>query len=150
MCTGAPVAAVASTSRGGACPAHRFTVQRGRRTLGGAVETHTVDMVGARQLAVLEDAVLAFEPAMAEYRHRHHAYKYQVVLDVMFHKAVDPTVITQPPVTLRTTMAAVYAGEQLNLEETSCHLLDLVEVYEHNDSGWVFSSFVSLELRMWH
>ena len=148
--TGAPVAAVASTSRSGACPAHRFTAQRGRRSLGRAVETHTVDMGEARQLAALEDAVLAFEPAMAEYRQRHHGCKYQVVLDVLFHKAVDHTVVTQPPVTLRTTMAAVYAGEQPNLVETSRHLLDLVEVYEHNGSGWVFSSFVSMELRMWH
>ena len=69
-CTGAPVAAVASTSRSGACPAHRFTAQRGRQSLGGAVETHTVDMGDARQLAALGDAVLSFEPAMTEYRHQ--------------------------------------------------------------------------------
>ena len=29
------------------------------------------------------------------------------------------------------------------------HLLELIEVYEHNGSRWVFSSIVSLELSLW-
>ena len=29
-------------------------------------------------------------------------------------------------------------------------MLELVEVYEHDGSGWVFSNFVSLELTLWH
>ena len=33
--------------------------------------------------------------------------------------------------------------------EPARHLLELIEVYEHNGSGWVFSSFVSLELSLW-
>ena len=33
--------------------------------------------------------------------------------------------------------------------ETARHLLDLIEVYEYNGSGWVFSSFVLLELSLW-
>ena len=28
----------------------------------------------------------------------HQAYKFQIAVDVIFHKAVDPAVITQPPV----------------------------------------------------
>ena len=53
----------------------------------------------------------------------------------MFHKAVDPAVVTQPPVTLRCEMAAVHAGDSPQLEETAAHLLELIEVYEHNGSG---------------
>ena len=68
----------------------------------------------------------------------------------MFHKAVDPTVVTQPPVTLRTTMAAVYPDGSPQLTGTSAHLLELIEVYEHNGSGWVFFGFVSLQLTLWH
>ena len=33
--------------------------------------------------------------------------------------------------------------------ETVRHLLELIEVYEHNGSGWVFSSLMSLELSLW-
>ena len=71
-------------------------------------------------------------------------------MDVMFHKAVDPAVVTQPPVTLRCEMAAVYDDRSPQLAETVRYLLELVEVYEHNGSGWVFSSFVSIELTLWY
>ena len=107
-------------------------------------------MVGARQLAALEDAVLAFEPTMSACQRRHRAFKFQVSLDVIFHKAVDPAVVTQPHVTLRCDMAAVYPDDSQHLKETSARLLKLIEVYEHNGSEWVFSSFVSLELTLWH
>ena len=70
-------------------------------------------------------------------------------MDVVFHKAMDPTVVMQPPVTLRCEMVAVYADSLPQLGETARHLLELVEVYEHNGSGWVFSSFVSPELSLW-
>ena len=33
--------------------------------------------------------------------------------------------------------------------EKARHLLELVEVYEHNGSGWGFSSFASLQLTLW-
>ena len=157
-CTGAPVPSTPA-HRGGAAScsstlAHRggaaFTVRRRRRAFGGAVETHTVDMNTANQLATLGDTVLSLEPTMVAYQRRHPAYKFQVALDVMFHKAVDPAVVTQPPVTLRCDMAAVYPDDSPQLVETSACLLELIEVYEHSGSGWVFSSFVSLQLTLWH
>ena len=114
------------------------------------METHVVDMNARNQLAALRDAVLSPEPTMDAYQRGHQAYKYQVALDVVFHKAVDPAVVTVPPVTLRRDMVAVYPGGSPQLAETSARLLELVEVYEHNGSGWVFSSFVSLQLTMWH
>ena len=121
-----------------------------RGALGGDVEVHSVDMDAANQLVALEDSVVALEPTMAAYQQRHHAYKYQIALNVVFHKAVDPKILTDPPVTLRTTMAAVYAADVPQLVETSRHLLEFLEVYEQNVSGWVFSNFVSMELSLWH
>ena len=163
-CTGAAAAAVSSTPayRGGAAsssstPAHRggaaFTVRRRRRAFGGAAEVHSVDMRDQDQLAALGDAVLSLEPTMVAYQRRHRAFKFQVAVDVMFHNAVDPAVVTQPPVTLRSDMCdmvVVYPDDSPHLEETSARLLELIEVYEHNGSGWVFSSFVSLQLTLWH
>ena len=93
-------------------PAHRggaaFAVRRRRGAFGGAAEVHTVDMNEADQLTTLEGAVLALEPTMADYQRRHRSYKFQIAVDVMFHKAVDPAVVTQPPVTLRYEMSAMY------------------------------------------
>ena len=114
------------------------------------MEVHSVDMNEANQLVALKDAMVAPGPTMAAYQRRHHAYKFQVALNVVFHKAVDPTILTDPPVTLRTTMAAVYPNELPQLVETSRHLLEFLEGYEQNGSGWVFSNFVSLELSLWH
>ena len=156
-CTGTVVVVGISTPahRGGAAscsstPTHRggavFTVQRKRITLGGAVEVHSVDMLEDNQLGALAGAVLSLESTMAAYKRRHRAYKIQVTVDVMFHKAV----VTQPPVTLRCEMTAIYASGSPQLVETARHLLNLIEVYEHNGSGWVFSNFVSLELTLWH
>ena len=127
-----------------------FVVQRKRRALGGSVEVHGVDMNAANQLMALEDAVLTRGPTMAAYQRRNQAYKFQIALSIVFHKAVDPTILTDPPVTLRSAMAAVYPNELPKLVETSRHLLELLEVYEQNGSGWVFSNFVSMELTLWH
>ena len=121
---------------------------RRRRAFGGAAEVHAVDMQEANQLAALEGAVLALEPVMETYRRVHRAYKFQVAVDVMFHKAVYSAVVTQPPATLRCERASVYAGGSPQQEETYRHLLELIEGYEHNGSGWVFSSFVSLQLTL--
>ena len=65
-----------------------------------------------------------------------------MAVDVIFHKAVDPTVITQPAVTLISEMVAVYGAPPL--EDINRQLLNLVEIYEHNRSGWAFSHFASL------
>ena len=37
--------------------------------------------------------MLALGPTMAAYQRGHRAYKYQVAVDVSFHKVVDPAVI---------------------------------------------------------
>ena len=36
------------------------------------------------------------------------------------------------------------------LEDVNRQLLNLIEIYEHNGSGWVFSNFASLQLKLWH
>ena len=73
-----------------------------------------------------------------------------MAVDVIFHKAVDPTVITQPAVTLTSEMDTVYGGDTPPLEDINRQRLNLGEIYEHNGSGWVFSHFASLQLTVWH
>ena len=45
------------------------------------------------------------------FQDKHHAYKFQVAITIVCHKAVDPSVFTQPPVTLTSEMTAVYAAD---------------------------------------
>ena len=45
-------------------------------------------------------------------------------------------------------MVAVYADAPLN--DVNRQLLNFIEVYEQNGSGWIFSNFVTLQLSLWH
>ena len=87
---------------------------------------------------------------MTMFHQEHRAYKFQIAISVVFHKAVDPAVITQPPVALASEMVAVYADAVSSFDDVDRQLLNFIEVYEHNGSGWVCSNFASLLLTLWH
>ena len=65
-------------------------------------------MQKAKSLSTLEKAIAVFEPVMMNFQQKHSAYKFQIAVDIVFQKAVDPAVVTQPPVTLTSGMVAVY------------------------------------------
>ena len=144
-CTG-PIVAPAPERRRTASAGPEFTVRRKKRALGGTSEMYEVDKKESDNLTALQAAVTSFQPSMSTYQRDHSAYKFQMIVVVFFHKAVDPTVITQPAVTLTSEMVAVY-GPPL-LEDINRQLLNLVEIYEHNGPGWVFSHFASLQLTL--
>ena len=78
------------------------------------------------------------------------AYKFQIAASVVFHKTVGPAVITEPPVALASEMVAVYADAIPPLDDVNRQLLYFTEVYEHNDSGCVFSNFATPQITLWH
>ena len=71
------------------------------------------------------------------------AYKFQIAVSIVFHKAVVPVVLTLE-------MVAVYADAPAPIIDVNRQLLSFIEVYEQNGSGWVFSNIVSLQLSLWH
>ena len=97
---------------------------------------------------------------MSKFHQEHRAYKFQIAVNVVFHKAVDPAVVTQQPVTLTSLtqqpvtltseMVAVYSDASPPLEDVYRQLLNFIEIYEQIGSGWVFSNFASLQLILWH
>ena len=105
-------------------------------------------MKEAKSLSRLKKAITVFKPAMMNFQQKHSACKFQIAVDVVFHNAVDPAVVTQPP-TLTSGMVALYADAP-PLNDVDRQLLNFIEVYEQNGSGWVFSNFVSLQLSLWH
>ena len=84
-----------------------------------------------------------------DFQQKHGAYKFQISVSIVFHRAVDPAVVTQPPVVLTSEMVAVYADAP-HLNDVNRQMLNFIEAYEQNGSGWVFSNFVSLQLSLWH
>ena len=150
-CTGAVAVAAPAVNRrrtGDVVP--EFTVQKTRKSLGGRAEMFAVDMKEANHLSALQGGVSTLKPSMDNYHRNHRAYKFQLIVDVVFHKAVDPVVITQPPVALTSEMVAVYAVDAPPLADVNRQLVNLVEVYEHSGSGWAFSNFSALRLTLWH
>ena len=115
-----------------------FVVRKTHGLLGDALELFAVNMNGAMHMSALQKAV----PVMGKFHREHCVYKFQI--------AVDLAVITEPPVTLASEMIAVYADTVPPLEDVNRQLVNLVEVYEHNGSGWVFSKFASLQVTLWH
>ena len=64
-----------------------FTVQRKKRALCGTSQMYEVDMKESDNLAALQAAVTSFQPSMSTYQCDHSAYKFQMAVDVIFHKA---------------------------------------------------------------
>ena len=100
----------------------------------------------AKRLSTLKKAIDVFKPAMVNFQQEHRAHKFQVTVSIVFHKAVDHTVVTHPPVVLTPEMVAVYTDAVPPLVHGNRQILNFLEVYEQNCSGWVFSNFVSLQL----
>ena len=151
ICTDGQVAVVAPSAKNRRVGvATKFKLQKTRKSLGGAVEQFTVNMKEANHLSALKKDIAVFTPVMTTFQQEHRAYKFQIAVTVVFHKAVDPAVGTQPPVTLTSEMVAVYSDAFSPLKNVYRQLLNFIEVYEHYGSGWVFSNFASLQLTLWH
>ena len=86
---------------------------------------------------------------MMDFQQKHSAYKFQIAVRIVFHKPVDPAVVTQPLATLTSEMVAVYEDAP-SLNDVNRQLLNFIEVYEQDCAGWVFLNFVSLQLSLWH
>ena len=82
----------------------------------------------------------SFIPSMKTFHTKHHAYKFQVAITIVSHKAMDQSVVTQPPVTSE-IIAVCVADTAPPLDDVNRQLLNFIEVFELNGSVWVFSNF---------
>ena len=108
-------------------------------------------MKEAKRLSTLKKDIDVFKPAMVKFHQEHRAYKLQVAVSIVFHKAVDPTVVTHPPVVLTSEMVAVYTDDTPPLVDVNRHPLNFIEVCEQNGSGWHCDTLTRCELaRLFH
>ena len=77
-----------------------FTLRHHRTTIGGAVERYEIDIQETQHLEHLSNAIHFLQPTMQKFQHKHQAYRFQIAITIVCHKAVDPSVVTQLPVTL--------------------------------------------------
>ena len=79
-------------------PPPTFTLGHQYSSMGGVVESYNIDMQETQHLNHLSTALHLLRPPMKTFQVKHRAYKFQVAITIMCHKAVDPSVVT-PPVT---------------------------------------------------
>ena len=109
-----------------------------------------IDMQQTQHLGHLSSALHTLLPTMKTLQTKHHAYKFQVAITIVCHKAVDPSVATQPPVTLISEMIAVYATDAAPpLDDVNRQLLNVIEVFEMNGSGGYSPISKTLQLTLW-
>ena len=127
-----------------------FTISHRYTSMGGAVKRYNIDMQETQHLGHLSTALHLLLPTMKTFQVKHHAYKFRDAITIVCHTAVDPSVVTQPPVTLASEMITVYAADAAPpLDDVNRQLLNFIKVYELNGSGWLFSHFQDLQLTLW-
>ena len=101
--------------------------------MGGVVERYNINMQETQHLDHLSTALHLHQSTMKTFHTKQNAYKFQISITIVCHKVVDPSVVTQPPVTLTSEMIAVYAADTAPpLDDVNGHLLNFIEIFELN------------------
>ena len=74
-------------------------------------------------------------------------FKWYLGLKVLFHKASDPSHVTDPPVFFQTDPSESYRRNQEHVWEIVKEKLEQqIDNYERNGSGWVLSQLLSVDV----
>ena len=77
-------------------------------------------------------------------------FKWYVALKVVFRKTSDSRVITDPPVCFRTDprVGLISTDYQINLLHAYNDVIEQIDTYERNGSGWVLDHLVELDINI--
>ena len=100
---------------------------------------------------LLDQTIAAVKDHLLRERHRQRAIKFNMSLHAVFEKAVDSSIVTDPPTVLVTDQFEVYAVTDLDecLQQCSMQLHNRIECYEGTGSGWILSHLVTLDTTTW-
>ena len=75
-------------------------------------------------------------------------FKWYIALKVVFQKSADPSIQTDPPACFRTEprLGLIGTDYEENLEHVFQSLLDKIDCYERNGSGWIVHNFVDMDV----
>ena len=76
-------------------------------------------------------------------------FKWYLTLELTFKKLANPYIITDPPVYFHTTPILLYMGDLLEqLQKQIENLLEKIDKYEQNGSGWAVHQLISITLSL--
>ena len=102
---------------------------------------------GDGYMNLIDSSTSIMETRLQRYVKKYKAIKFNMSLHVIFEQAVDPEIVTSPPVVLVTEQFECYANADIGkrLQECSKQLENRIESYEGMGSGWVTSNLVALD-----
>ena len=102
-------------------------------------------------LQEINESVDAMSSKIIKFQKINKALKFNMTLHVIFEKATDEDVKTEPPVCLVSEQLEVYADTNLPelLDFVKKQLIDQIDTYEQNGSGWILYKLTRLQLTAW-
>ena len=96
-------------------------------------------------------SVDAMSSKIINFQKENKALKFNMALHVIFEKATDEDVKTEPPVCLVSEQLEVYADTDISelLDFVKKQLIEQIDTYEQNGSGWIYFKLIKLELTCW-
>ena len=109
------------------------------------------DNEGMEFISLVKNSTSAMKSYIENYRDEHTSLKFNMSIHVNFVKAVDASIVTDPPVVLVTEQMEVYDDTDIDelLSICSQQLINRIEAYEQTGSGWVIHQLVSLDTTVW-
>ena len=106
---------------------------------------------GVDYIDLINKSVPAMKGHLEEYQQQRRACKFNMSLHVLFEKAADPSVVSDPPVVLISEQMELYEDTDVNelLTTTSEQLANRIETYEMVGSGWIVSELKELDTTVW-
>ena len=118
--------------------------------LDDALSMYSIDMLSVDQtdiLKTLREYILSLRAKLDEALEEKRAIKYTVSIHVLFHQSIDKDFLTEPPIVLRApTRELLRSSPTTGLEDTFANLLQQIDEFQDQGSGWVLNSILRLDL----
>ena len=99
---------------------------------------------------LLKDSVYSAKDLLSSERESKNAVKFYFSLHLLYHQAIDETLLTEPPIVKNTKPRELYAGDDITdqIRISYDELLKEVEKFESEGSGWVLHKLIKLDLHI--
>ena len=137
-----------------------YRIHNHRSAFGNSIKTYRLHynniseergMSTAEQDRLLTDSATAMTPFIENFMRQNRACKFCFSLYAILEKASDDSVRTDPPVVFVSEAISIYASTDVrqSIDDAIEQLTDRMIAYSHTGSGWVLSSFQSLDTSLW-
>ena len=102
-------------------------------------------------ISQLKEGIFAMEGKLSDYQHERMALKFTMAVHVVFEQSSNPSIITEPDVCLVSEPFEVYSDTNIKNQLMNAYkqLLNYMDIFEKNGSGWVLSHLKALDTSVW-